>query len=106
MDSKCFEIERVMEGTGNLIENRFPLSQYTGTCTWVGSSLQLLFIFLPREVFFFVFKLCFVVFEKAYSMPTFTTTPQAGSLKQKWGLLGRRGGLDGLPLAWVLETAM
>ena len=71
MDSKCFEIERVMEGTGNLIENRFTLSFPLGLVLGWGAPYSFVLYFYPVRFFvcLFVLKLCFVVFEKAYSMP-------------------------------------
>lgn len=49
MDSKCFEIERVMEGTGNLIENRFSLSFPLGLVFGWGAPYSFfLFFFFPK----------------------------------------------------------
>ena len=48
MDSKCFEIERVMEGTGNLIENRFTLSFPLGLVLGWGAPYSFFLYFYPK----------------------------------------------------------
>lgn len=54
MDAKCLEIERVMEGIRNLVENRCPLS--LGLVFGWENPYSFIIIFFSNSSFLFVFK--------------------------------------------------
>lgn len=85
MDSKCLEIERVMEGVRNLVENRCPFS--LGLVFGWENPYDFIIIFFPTEVFFFLFLSLKNILSHTYTHPTL----QAGSRIQarKWGRLER-----------------